>query len=361
MTIFARMKRFQLLALLLISALCSAQNKFGGAASFDKVVHNFGEVLLSDGPLSCSFTVTNISDKPIAIYSVVSSCGCTDVKWTKAPIASGKTGTISATYSNDEGPYPFEKTLSAYISGLSTPVILRLRGVSTKKPEPLEKAYPVHLGSLGFKETTVKVGNMEQGSSVSEEILIANLLPKRVKVEFADIDPLLSLKFSPNPMERRQTSALKFSVKADRSKWGKNEYKASVLVDGKKVGVLTFWAVTKENFGTMTKAQKEAASRPMFEQSTVSFGKVKAGAKIEGTFSLSNKGKSPFEVYKVDCDKEGLSAGAFPSVAPGAKGEWKVSFDTSGLPSGEALVIISLVTNSPSRPLVNLFLTGWIE
>ena len=62
------------------------QEPVGNIVEFDKTIHNFGDVMLSDGPLSCSFTMKNISEKPVVIYSVVTSCGCTDVEWTREPI-----------------------------------------------------------------------------------------------------------------------------------------------------------------------------------------------------------------------------------------------------------------------------------
>ena len=89
--------------------------------SWDKTVHNFGDVSVADGPLSCSFTLTNNTSEPISIFEVVSSCGCTDVKWTKGSIQPGNTGVISATYKNEDGPMPFDKTLTAYISGIKKP------------------------------------------------------------------------------------------------------------------------------------------------------------------------------------------------------------------------------------------------
>ena len=64
---------------------------------FDKTIHDFGDVSVTDGPLTCTFTVTNKGKDPISVYEVVSSCGCTDVKWTKGTLGKGESGTISAT------------------------------------------------------------------------------------------------------------------------------------------------------------------------------------------------------------------------------------------------------------------------
>ena len=115
-------------AVLAAMGVASAQSQFGGIAEFDKTVHDFGEVLTTDGPLSCKFTVSNISAKPINIVTVVSSCGCTDVVWTREAIAPGAKGEIKATYSNDEGTGTFDKTLTVYTSAQKKPVILHLKG-----------------------------------------------------------------------------------------------------------------------------------------------------------------------------------------------------------------------------------------
>ena len=49
-----------------------AQEKIGNALEMDKIVHNFGDILLDSGPVSCEFTVKNTGDKPAVIYNVIS-------------------------------------------------------------------------------------------------------------------------------------------------------------------------------------------------------------------------------------------------------------------------------------------------
>ena len=104
-----------------------------GDVLFDHRIHDFGTITTASGPQTCTFLVTNLGEKPIAIYEVASSCGCTNVTWTKQPIKTGEAGTITATFENADGPYPFDKTLTVYVSGLSKPVVLHLRGVVTEE------------------------------------------------------------------------------------------------------------------------------------------------------------------------------------------------------------------------------------
>ena len=117
----------------LVILFLALQSLVGGRAEFDKTVHDFGTFTEKDGPQTCVFTVTNKGEEPLTILSAISSCGCTGVKWTRTSIAPGESGTVEATYSNEDGPYPFDKTVTVYLSDIKKPVILHLRGNVTKK------------------------------------------------------------------------------------------------------------------------------------------------------------------------------------------------------------------------------------
>ena len=377
--------------LLLVSFGMQAQQRVEGIVEWDKTVHDFGDILASDGPVSCTYTLTNISDKPVAIYNVISSCGCTDVTWTRQPIPAGGKGTVKATYSNDEGAYPFDKNLTVYISSLSKPVVLKLRGSTHTKKQPLAELYTWRFGDLGLKSLDVKVGNLSQGQQKSGEMLVANLGSTPLKLEFSGVSPNLELSVSPNPVPAGGTATLTYTVDADRANWGKTYYYATPVVNGKTLrasgsapaekmapgaeamlsdpnprlgtgkGEIGFWAFTREDFNTWSAQQKAAGANPMFESSTFNFGKVKAGTKVRATFTLTNKGKSDLVIYKIDSDSNRTTVPATAPLAAGAKTTLEFTLDTAGLTAGEVLVLLTLTTNSPLRPLVNLYITGFVN
>ena len=350
-------------AILLTFGSAYAQEQIGSGLEVDKMVHNFGDIMLGSGPVSCTFTITNKSDKPAVIYNVVSSCGCTDVDWTKEPIMPEKTGKISATYTNDEGAYPFDKTLTVYLSDVKKPVLLKIRGVSIAKAVPLEESYPVTFGPFALKETEFKCGNLEQGGHKSESVMVANLSDSPLEVTFTDISEHLDISVSPNPIPARGTAEMSFSVKACRRIWGKNFYSATPVVGGKIRGdkKISVWAFTKENFDNLTEEEKSKGPRPQFKESTFQAGKIKKGEVIKAKFTFQNVGKKPFGVYKVDIDSPKWAHGRIPATQPGEWTSFTVDIDTSDMPEGEMLTIVTLTTNSPLRPIVNLFIAGWIE
>ena len=385
----------QILALLSCLGVCAWGQEgvdFGGVVRLDKTVHDFGDIMIADGPVSCSFTVTNIGSEPTVIFNVASSCGCTDVDWTKKPLQPGEKGTVKATYTNTDGPYPFDKSLTVYVSGYKQPIILHLRGAAHDKKQSLSELYRFKFGPLGFKSIEIKAGNLSQGQRRSGEMVVANTGPAPARISFKDVSEGLQVSVSPNPVPAGSTAKLQYTVSSSRSRWGKNYYYATPVVNGKtynvSVGkderqspvrgaeaivsepnpligsghpVIGFYAYTKEDFNSWTETQRKNGSRPMFESGEWAFGKVKAGAVVKGKFTLKNEGKSVFQVYKFDGETSHLTCGDIPSVQPGMKGSFTVTLDTAGLPKGEVLLVCTLTTNSPSRPLINLYVTGWID
>jgi len=337
--------------------------RVGDVVEFDKTVHDFGDISVNDGPLSCTFTVKNIGKEPIAIYEVVTSCGCTDANWTREPLQPGKTGTISATYKNEDGAMPFDKTLTVYIAGVNKPVILRLRGVVHEKKKTVAELYGGNrMGNLGLKTLEYKVPNVLQGESSGDEAKVANLGKQPLTVTFADVSPNLTVEVTPQRVPAGETATLRYTVKADPDIWGRHDYRATPVLNGKKAArPLTFTALTRGNFANLTAEQRKSSAQCIFDESTVSFGTVKAGTPVNASFTFTNKGKSPLQFYSLDADAKGVDAKLPGATAPQKKGSIPVKLDTSSLPKGETVIMLTLTTNSPARPLVNLFLVGLVQ
>ena len=76
---------------------------------------------------------------------------------------------------------------------------------------------------------------------------------------------------------------------------------------------------------------------------------------------IKNDGKEMFRVYKVNADAKKWSHSTIPGAMPGDEVTFRVHLDTANLPAGEHLTIVTLTTNSPLRPIVNLFIAGYLE
>ncbi len=217
----------------LLAGIAAFAQDAGSIVTVDKTVHDFGDIYRGDGPVSCTFTFKNISDKPILLLTAVSSCGCTDAEWTREPIQPGKTGKVSATYKNEDGPYPFDKTLTVYVSDIQKPFVLHIRGAVHESAKPLKETYPIKIGNLGVKSLEIKAGNLSQTERKSGNVVIANVGVTPAKIEFQNVSDGLNLDVYPNPVPAKSTATLSYTITASTERWGKNWYYATPVIDGR--------------------------------------------------------------------------------------------------------------------------------
>lgn len=331
--------------------------------SWDTMLRDFGDITNEDGPQSCTFTLTNNGEEPVYIYEVVSSCGCTDVKWERKPVKAGESATISATYKNEDGPGAFDKTLTVYISGVKKPVILRIRGVVHEKKKSLSQLYGAErLGDFGMKTLRLKAPGIKQGQQVSETVNVANLGKNPLKVEFTGVSSQLEVKVTPNPIPAGSTAQLTYTLSSDPQLWGKNDYYATPVLNGQTAAKrIEVSAITQDNFSLLSQKEKNDAAMPVFRCSTYEYGIVQKGNAVEGEFAFENKGRTTLHFHKADTENQALELYLPEDTEAGAKGVLHFKLDTSKLPEGESVIMFSLITNSPLRPLVNLFVAGVVK
>lgn len=116
---------FTFVFIFLVRGLLSAQ---GVLVTSPKSVHDFGVIQEKAGKVTHVFQIKNAGKVPFAIVNVTTGCGCTATKWTKEPIAPGKTGDVSVTYNPEGRPGNFVKSVTVYCTGMKKGYQLRIRG-----------------------------------------------------------------------------------------------------------------------------------------------------------------------------------------------------------------------------------------
>ena len=114
------------LALVSLSALTFAQKTAASVAKFATETVDLGKIKQGN-PTKGVFVVTNIGTTPLIIEQANPTCGCTISDFTKSPIATGKTGTIDATY-NAANAGHFEKHLTVKFAGVDEVKSITLTG-----------------------------------------------------------------------------------------------------------------------------------------------------------------------------------------------------------------------------------------
>jgi len=94
--------------------------------TFEKTVNDYGSIK-KNGDGSTEFVFKNTGKKPLIIYDVKASCGCTTPIWPKEPINPGKTGTIKVAYDTKEIGV-FSKTVNVSSNAVNNNVELTIQG-----------------------------------------------------------------------------------------------------------------------------------------------------------------------------------------------------------------------------------------
>lgn len=98
----------------------------GAEIEFEKKVVDFGNLKVGDVKV-VTITYKNIGKKPLILDDVISSCDCTEVEWSKAPVMPGKTGIIKATYTAKNTGL-ISKRITVLSNANTDRVILQLKG-----------------------------------------------------------------------------------------------------------------------------------------------------------------------------------------------------------------------------------------
>ena len=126
------MKKILLTSLMLACGITFAAAQ--AEIKFDKLNNDFGSFSEASPVVSCTFTFTNVGDKPLVINQAVASCGCTVPEYTKAPVQPGEKGTIKVTY-NGTGKFPghFKKSITVRTNGKVEMTRLYIEGTMEEK------------------------------------------------------------------------------------------------------------------------------------------------------------------------------------------------------------------------------------
>lgn len=361
---YCKILNFNILVILLsLFSVCAlAQSGADMPLKFNKTSHNFGKFSINAGKQHCSFEFTNQGSAPVVIFNVISSCGCTEPVWPKEPIMPGKGGKIEVTFLNDQGPYPFEKTLTVYTSASKKPILLRISGVVYEKEKSIKEMFPIAIGPLGVINDNIKMGQFTQGLVKSGNLSVANLSGKDVNVKFANVSAGLHISVEPQVIRAGEIGEVSYTVNTnEKENWGNTVYSATVVCNGVAAAKqLKFNCMIIDNLSGLTKEEKNKGSMVLAKNSSVNLGNVAKGKSAVAEFSLRNTGYSNLKIHKADPNGKNFTIEAPAEVKPGEEFKVKAIIDTNKY-TGEEVFTITLVTNAPNRPLVNLFVSATIK
>lgn len=121
------MKKLLLLSTaFMFSIAVMAQPKAEDIVKFNSEKHDFGK-LKAGVPVTYSFEIKNISDKPVVVENSWASCGCTTPEKIVDPIMPGATAMLKVQY-NAAAAATFTKDVYVQFAGVGQPKTIQITG-----------------------------------------------------------------------------------------------------------------------------------------------------------------------------------------------------------------------------------------
>lgn len=121
------MKKIFLVATAFMFSLATmAQAKADDVAKFNVEKHDFSKIKQGT-PVTYSFEIKNISDKPLVVENSWASCGCTTPEKIIDPIMPGATALLKVQY-NAAAVAPFTKDVYVQFAGITGPKTVQITG-----------------------------------------------------------------------------------------------------------------------------------------------------------------------------------------------------------------------------------------
>ena len=351
------MKAKSLLTLLL-SLLCGtvfAQEELNSALVFETYEWDFGQINEADGIVQHTFRFTNISNNPIQIDNVATSCGCTTVLYSTQPVAGGEYGELTVAFDPSRTEGRVLREVEIFTKDRRNYASLMITADVNPIPMGLEQIYP-HLlaGTIKTNAKRCNFGYVTQGESVTRVVRVANVGDKTARLSVVTTGNRYGMSVE-CPESIAPQDVVSIHITYDIGK-GKNHYGMArdtiwVVADGvQSQEPIVVNALRVEKF-------KESDNKPVMriEPAYVDFGEKAPGKIYKKTIVIGNTGNADLIFRNVEpMEGTAISIETGQVIKPGKELKVTVAITNSNVPHMSTLGSINLTTNDPTRPFREL-------
>lgn len=361
---YYHMRKFALAAFVISSAI-SASAQMNPGLKFNKLVHNFGSVKEESERVSTVFSFRNISDKPVYIVKVETSCGCTTPEYSKDTIMPGDTGFVKAIFETRGRHGDFHKNLFVHFNMVNFYQSLIISG--TVIPEAnlanRPRTYTTTYSNLAFNSTMAEFPNLRNNQVQSYKIKAFNYMGYPIRIyDVTEKPDYVSLDLGDSLIDVNDSIIITVTVDGSKvGSFGELRRRIALLTDdpGGSVKFLHVYTNIKEDFSKLSK--KELKNAPVISLSPgnpINLGKHTAGEKFKYVIKISNTGKTPLNIRSLipNCSCITYSI-AKQTIEPGETISLTLTIDTVNQSIASHTKYITLYSNDPVNPEIRIKLT----
>lgn len=345
-----------ILALLLLFNV-GAQNP---PANFVTKTANFGKVKEDKGKIHYDFVFYNNGINPLRVEKVETSCGCTVAEFTKLAIPKDSAGLIRVTYNTTNRPGEINKNVTVFFAGYKDPVLLNIKGIVIGTQRLYEREFVYPFGNLRFQAKTLNMGTVRTKGPEKKEFEVYNAGKKEITINSIKYDTtFLKIKLSKTQLKPKELAKISITYDAlARRNWGFITDSLLLITSDDSIPnkTIPLSAHLEEYFPPMDATTLNKAPKIKFEKTDQHVGTIKDGNSVSFNYKFVNDGKQDLLIRKI---VPGCTCLSFETpkyvIAPGETSYIRVTM-TAQDREGVQNKYVTVISNSPSNPTVNLWM-----
>ena len=355
-------------ALISVFTLSSSHAQVGSVPKLIWKVNriDIGTVLEEQGLQHTEFEFTHTQDSLFFIQDIWAECGCTTVEYTRDTLGVGESGKIKVSFDPSSSAGFFSKLIvvKGNLSGVQDS--LYLEGISIPYPINLERAYPVEIGSLGFRLKKVNMGDVFTNEPRIKYVEFFNrgraLLDKGA---FRSVTPPYIQMSQVQQFVRPNERGLLMIRYDGALKNGLGFFEDVVPITWENVEMeeinLEIIADLFEYFAPIQKSELNDVPQLFIAQKEIDLKEISSKTIVRRTVTLTNQGRQTLELKKVEGNCECLIIEAPKlTLEPGESMELSFTFDPIGR-KGIDQRNVYLFSNDPVNPVQLIIMKSRIE
>lgn len=204
----------------------------GSLLLVDKSSYDLGKLSETGSPVTRVFQLRNVSERPLRIHRVRTTCGCTVSTFDTVAIAPGDEAKVTLTYNPQNRPGTIDVDAFVYLEGHDRQPMARLSLYGEVMDSDVWSHLPQSMGTLRLKRKEVYFTELPPKGKTTMRVLCANSGTKPLKLTSKILPPYASLHTEPAVISPGEEADLVVTIDVDKLPVREGDVRAALIVDG---------------------------------------------------------------------------------------------------------------------------------
>jgi hypothetical protein len=334
---------------------------------FKKETIDFGRIFVENGIVTAEYSFINNGSETFEIEEIDAACGCTNPRASSMSIAPGEKGKILAEF-NPKGMIG-EVDKWIYVRGnFNNQFQVRLNftaDITSYQMMKTSERYPGEFGYLILDRVNVSFGTMYNQSVRYDSIKLTNEGASKIEVlSVAKTPSFITVEGLPLSVEAGSVSYLKIKIDPNATDtvgpyFGDIKLKTNDRFFPAKT--ISYRMTFQDDYSNLSKRKLKKAPKIELSSYEIDFGTMGSGGVKKMPLEITNTGKTPLVIKRIDADCTCAILTDFKKViSPGETIQVIAQFDAM-FKNGNQKKPITIYSNDPIHPKTILFLKTKIK